>query len=114
MAFREFFIKNQDINSAIALVLSNCSNIVFTNTVKGTAKIIPGIFHTYPQKNNITMIVTVLIENVFPIKIGSNTLPNNNCSAIAIIIKTMQSDNVGICVNANTHITAVDMIEPII
>ena len=88
--------------------------MVFIVTVRGTARIIPGMFHTYPQKNNITMIVTVLIENVFPIKIGSKMLPNNNCMAMASAMNSTVTDIVGRNVTANTHIIAVEIMEPII
>ncbi len=55
-----------------------------------------------------------MIENVLPINIGSKMLPNNNCMAMASTIKSTVTDIVGRKVTANTHIIAVEIIEPII
>jgi hypothetical protein len=64
--------------SAMNLVLGNCSNIIFKNTVIGMHMIIPGTPQINPNNINITNTVMTLIENDFPMNTGSKMDPKRS------------------------------------
>lgn len=74
----------------------------------------PGTPQIYPQSISMINTVTVLIENVFPIIIGSSIPPKRTCTPVMIKQNKANEPVESISAKEKTLNTTVEIIEPII
>ena len=89
-----------------------CEQTIMIATMIGTARNMPGMPQTAPQKDSETMMPKLETRSARPISIGSITEPSMNCTMPAMTKTSSAVAGSGTWISATTPRRIVAMIEP--